>query len=94
MKFEGIKTELGVTTLPITRSNKCNESDSTTQWYSALLEDKVISVHADTVASIETEPECDTFGLKSMGPKKSAKGFEYELLILVKYKEQKYDKVL
>lgn len=94
MKFEGIKTELGVSTLPITRSNKWNDSDSTTQWYSALLDNKVVSVHADTVQAIETEPECTTFGLKPMGPKRSAKGFEYDLFILVKYKEVKYDKVL
>ena len=94
MKFEGIKTELGVSTLPITRSNKWNEGDSTTQWYSALLDNKVVSVHADTVTAIENEPDCDSFGIKSMGNRESAKGFEYELLILVKYKEVKYDKVL
>ena len=94
MNFTSIKEELGVSTLTVKRSNKWNESDDSTKWYSALLDGKVVSVHNDTVTEIESNPESDSFGIKSMGQKESSKGYKYELLILVKYKEVKYDKVL
>ena len=94
MNFKGIKDKLGVTNLKLSKSNKWNDGNSTTQWYSCLLSDKVISIHNDTVVDIEKNPKCDTFGLKSLGDRISPKGFEYELLVLVKYSDQKVDKVL
>lgn len=95
MNFQGIKNELGISKLDLNKSNKWNDTDEKSKWFSSLIEDKVVSVHNDTAdAILKDDGTLDTLGLKSMGMKESAKGFKYELLILVKYKDQDYDLTL
>jgi len=93
MNFSEIKSELNIESLSLNKSNKWSDDNAETQWFSALLKDKVVSVHAETAQAIAENPDAN-LGLKSMGHKESSKGFKYELLILVKYKPANYDLVL
>lgn len=95
MNFSEIKSELGISKLQLNKSNKWDDADDTSQWFSSLIDNKVVSVHNDTATLIiKDDGSLDTLGLKSMGMKESAKGFQYELLILVKYKDVDYDLTL
>ena len=95
MNFSEIKSELNISKLDLNKSNKWSDSDEKTQWFSSIIDNKVISVHNDTATLImKDDGSLDSLGLKSMGMKTSAKGFAYELLILVKYKPQDYDLTL
>ena len=85
MNIQGIKTKLGVQSLPL--NQVVTETGERTSWFKHWDNDNRIAVlvHADTLALIKADPAMSSLGLNTQ-TKQGSQG-EYQAITICNYKE-------